>query len=157
MGVEYRLFAYYQKFSGYRAQASPAEISKDSVPQSPVMNYVQNGSWTPDHFSSKGAQVVINFWEENLLDEESRALFREVGNYGWEDSMEFGQGIAIWWTLTILQKFAEKMGYNFNKYLPLLYSFALAISISKMHTFQTTPWALSNKHSRLSSSCTTTE
>lgn len=122
-GVEYRLFAYYQKFSGYRAQTSPEELSKDSVPQSPVMNYVQNGSWTPDHFSSKGAQVVIDFWEENLLDDESRALFREVGNYGWEDSMEFGQGIAIWWTPTILQRFAEEKGYDFNKYLPLLYSF----------------------------------
>lgn len=122
-GLEYRLFAFYQKFSGYRAQASPAELSKESVPQSPVTSYVQNGSWTPDHFSSRGAQVVIDFWEENLLDDESRALFREVGNYGWEDSMEFGQGIAVWWTPTMLQKFAEKKGYEFNVYLPLLYSF----------------------------------
>lgn len=122
-GTEYRLFAFYERFSQYRAQASPADLNQDQVPQSPVKSYVENGSWIPDHFSSAGAQVVIDFWEHNLLDDESRALFREVGNYGREDSMEIGQGVAVWWTPKMLRTFAKTMGYSFNKYLPLLYSF----------------------------------
>lgn len=121
-GLEYRLFSFYQKFSGYRAQASPTDLNQDQVPQSSVTAFVQNGSWVPDHFSPSGAQVVIDFWEQNLLDDESRALFREVGNYGWEDSMEFGTGVAVWWTPEILQRFNETMGYDFTRYLPLLFS-----------------------------------
>lgn len=121
IGLEYRLFSFYQKYPGYREQASPSDLNQDQVPQSPVTSYVENGSWVPDHFSSRGAQVVIDFWEQ-ILDDQSRALFREVGNYGWEDSMEFGTGVAVWWTPKMLQRFKATKGYDFNKYLPLLFS-----------------------------------
>lgn len=119
-GVEYRLFAYYQVFSQYREQASPEQIVE--IPQSPVTNYTQNGSWVPDHFSAAGAQVMIDFWDQHLLDDDIRQLLHEVGNYAWEDSQEFGGGVAVWWTPKMLDVFAADMGYNFAKYLPLLFA-----------------------------------
>ena len=46
--------------SEFRECASPDEVNA-TVPQSPVTNYVQNGSWAVDHFSANGAQLVIDF------------------------------------------------------------------------------------------------
>lgn len=86
-GIEYRLFAYYETTSTYLEQASPLELNT-SVAQSPVNSYVQNGSRVVDHFSAKGAQLIVDFWEQHLLEGDSRELIKEVGNFAWEDSME---------------------------------------------------------------------
>lgn len=64
-GIEYRLFAFYERPSGYREQVSPENIAQ--IPQSPVTTFVQNVSWVNDHFSLAGAQLVINFWEDPFL------------------------------------------------------------------------------------------
>lgn len=120
--VEYRLFAFYQKISGYREQVSPDNIAR--IPQSPVTSYVQNGSWVNDHFSVAGARLIIDFWETHLLDDDLRQLLQNVGRNAWEDSMEFGTGVAVWWTPNVLQKFRSINGYDFTKYLPLLFSHA---------------------------------
>ena len=122
-GLYYEVFAFYQNFSGYREQASPLALRPGSIQQSPVESFVQNGSWVVDHFSSKGAQIIIDFWEKYLLDEETRQLFQEVGNYGWEDSQEFGAGALVWWTPGLLEVFKESRGYDLNKYLPLIYTY----------------------------------
>ncbi|KAI7084709.1 hypothetical protein KC356_g6490 [Hortaea werneckii] len=119
-GLEFRLFAFYQKRSGYREQVSPEKIVQ--IPQSPVDSYVQNGSWVNDHFSEAGANLLIGFWEDSFLDLDLRGLVREVGQYAWEDSMEFGTGVAVWWTPKMLEQFRSIIGYDFTKYLPLLYS-----------------------------------
>lgn len=119
-GIEYRLFAFYQKVSGYHEQVSPEKISQ--IPQSVPTSYVQNGSWVNDHFSVAGAQLIIDFWENQLLDDDLRQLVRDVGEYAWEDSMEFGTGVAVWWTPKVLQEFRSITGYDFTKYLPLLFS-----------------------------------
>ncbi|GAB7361969.1 hypothetical protein MBLNU230_g2006t1 [Neophaeotheca triangularis] len=121
-GLEYRLFAYYQVHSEYRQQASPEEVQA-GVPQSPVLNYTQNGSWVADHLSARGANLITEYWENNLLSEETRSLFREVGNYGWEDSAEFGAGTLCWWTSRLLEEFMTNRGYEFNKYIPFIYSY----------------------------------
>jgi hypothetical protein len=55
-----------------------------------VETFIQNGSWVNDYFSSNGAQLIIDFWENYLLGNGSRELIQEVGNYIWEDSAEFG-------------------------------------------------------------------
>lgn len=115
------MFAYYGVRSGYLEQASPLDLHT-IVKQSPVTSFVQNGSVVVDHFSSKGAQVVIDFWEEYLLQGDSRELIKEVGNYAWEDSMEIGAGALAWWTPQLLKNFRENRGYDLNKYLPLIFS-----------------------------------
>ena len=83
-GLHYQVFAYYQNHSTYREQASPLFVNT-TVEQSPIQTFVQNGSWIVDHYSAKGAQVIIDFCENYLLDDATRALIEEVGNYGWED------------------------------------------------------------------------
>ena len=121
-GWHYQVFAYYQNQSIYREQASPLFVNTTGA-QSPVNSFVQNGSWIVDHFSPKGAQVIVDFWENHLLDDATRQLIHEVGNYAWEDSMEFGAGTLVWWTPKLLSAFKSSRGYALNKYLPLIYSY----------------------------------
>ncbi|GIZ47244.1 hypothetical protein CKM354_001034100 [Cercospora kikuchii] len=103
-GIECRLFASYKKFSRYREQLPP------------------NGSRVNDHFSVAGARLLIDVWENVMLDDELRQLLHDVGNLAWEDSMEFGAGVAAWWTLYMLKAFQPLVGYDLAKYLPLLFS-----------------------------------
>lgn len=120
-GSHYRVFAYYQVHSQYREQASPQGVL--GAPQSLVTNFVQNGSWIADHFSSEGAKLITSFWEDHLLDDETRQLLYDVGNYAWEDSMEFGAGALVWYTPRLLEAFHQSRGYSLNKYLPLVFSY----------------------------------
>jgi hypothetical protein len=120
-GTEYQLFAYYQNHTTGLEQQSPLYLNT-TVTQSPVTSFLQNGSRFNDHFSTTGAQLVIDFWEKYLLDyNNTRELIREVGNYGWEDSMEFGNSILVWWTPGLIDAFEKARGYSIRKYLPLIY------------------------------------
>ncbi|CAK4033904.1 Hypothetical predicted protein [Lecanosticta acicola] len=121
-GLEYQIFAFYQNHSSYLEQASPLNLST-TVPQSPVESFVQNGSRVVDHFSAAGAKVVTDFWDKYLLDDETRQLFKDVGNYAWEDSMEIGAGTLLWWTPQLLKTFESNRGYSLRKYLPVVYSY----------------------------------
>lgn len=58
-----------------------------------------------------------------MLDDDTRQLFKDVGNYAWEDSMEIGAGTLLWWTPNLLETFKASTGYDLNKYLPLVYSY----------------------------------
>lgn len=62
-GSDYILFAFYLKHSEYREVTAPSDAPA-AVPQSPIENYRQNGSWVVDHFSTAGAQLIIDFWNE---------------------------------------------------------------------------------------------
>jgi hypothetical protein len=120
-GTEYQLFAYYQNHTTGLEQQSPLYLNT-TVPQSPVTSFLQNRSKFNDHFSTTGAQLVIDFWEKYLLNyNNTRDLIREVGNYGWEDSMEFGNSILVWWTPGLIDAFEKARGYSIRKYLPLIY------------------------------------
>ncbi|KAF2773389.1 hypothetical protein EJ03DRAFT_347900 [Teratosphaeria nubilosa] len=119
-GLEYQVFAYYQNQSNYMEQAGPWYVNT-TVTQSPVESYRENGSWVVDHYSSAGAQLVIDFWEKFLLSDGSRELIQEVGNYAWEDSQEFGAGTLVCWTPNLLDAFSASRGYGLTKYLPLIY------------------------------------
>lgn len=120
-GTEYRLFAYYQVRTGYHETPSPDDLGLSSVPQSPVQSYVQNGSWLVDHFSFKGAQVITDFWEQYLFPNGTQELLQAVGNYGWEDSQEYGQAVTVWWTPQLLQNFSTSRAYDLKKFLPLIF------------------------------------
>jgi len=120
-GTEYQLFAYYQNHTVGLAQQSPLYLNT-TIPQSPVTSFLQNGSRFNSHFDVEGAKLVIDFWEKYLLDyNNTRDLIREVGNYGWEDSYEFGNSILVWWTPALVDAFQKARGYSIKKYLPLIY------------------------------------
>ena len=121
-GAEFQLFAFYQNHSVGFEQQSPL-FSDAAVPQSPITSFTQNGSRFNDHFSATGAQLIIDFWEKYLLDyENTRELIREIGNYGWEDSYEFGNSVLVWWTPALAEAFQSARGYSIRKYLPLIYA-----------------------------------
>ncbi|KAL2811612.1 hypothetical protein BJX63DRAFT_444029 [Aspergillus granulosus] len=71
-GIGHRVFAYYQKQTLHKnlkfANNATATIW-------------DNGSYAVDHFSARGAQTVIQFWEEYVLIDGIKELLMEVGNY----------------------------------------------------------------------------
>ncbi|KAH8646859.1 hypothetical protein BX600DRAFT_484724 [Xylariales sp. PMI_506] len=119
------LFAYYLIQSHYREVQSPDEV-QIAVTQSPITNYKQNGSFAVDHFSAAGAQVMIDFWNQELLDKNTKNLIAQAGNYLWEDSMEIAA--TIWWTPRLPSVFNSNRGYSVAKYIPLLISATSSVS-----------------------------
>jgi hypothetical protein len=118
-GTENRLFAYYLKHAHYpEVQAQDSVMA--AVPQSPIKTYEQNGSWVVDHFSALGAQTLIDYWENHLLDSSTINLIKKVGNYIWEDSQEFFFFENTFWTPKLPDTFSANRGYSVNKYIPLL-------------------------------------
>ena len=114
-GYSYTLFSAYLIHSQWQAQDSPPLIDG---PQSTPQNWIQNGSWAVDHFSSLGAEWVIQFWNEHLLDNSTKGLLRQVGQYWWEDSLEIVQNVK--WTRDLLETFQEQHGYDLRTYLPVI-------------------------------------
>ena len=114
------IFAYYRVHSNYHHTPSPSTVR--GVPQSPVTTFIENGSWVVDHFSPRGAQVTIDFWETHLLNGSvTRDLLKSAGNYMFEDSLEFQQAVYFIWTPELLDRFLSRRGYSMAKYLPILY------------------------------------
>ncbi|KAI3390458.1 hypothetical protein diail_9575 [Diaporthe ilicicola] len=105
----YELFFFYQKLSANKNVDFASNVSQ---------TIWDNGSYVVDHFSSKGAQAVRKFWEEYILVDNVRDLVREVGNYGWEDSLEIQFNIS--WTNTLPARFQGMFGYDLRPYLPLI-------------------------------------
>lgn len=111
----YVLFGFYEN--------QPDTYNTPPFNKTAVTSFVQNGSWVVDHFSSRGAQTVIDFWSQYLLDDNNTALLAEVGNYLWEDSQEWSYengGVTVLWTPSLLEAFSESRGYDLQKYLPLV-------------------------------------
>lgn len=116
-GSQQVILAYYLVHSRYRGVSSPAEVPA-VVPQSPVTDYSQNGSWVVDHFSPAGAQMFVDFWKQSILDEETNELLGQLGNYLWEDSQEFQ--VSTFWTPRLQEVFQKNRGYSINRYIPII-------------------------------------
>lgn len=110
------VFAIYLIHSHWRAQAGPKDIGG---PQTPAHTIAQNGSWAVDHFSQLGAETTTKFWEQHILQNGTRELLMQVGNYAWEDSMEIQSN--VYWTKDMRKYFHEGHGYSIGKYLPILF------------------------------------
>ncbi|RDH38284.1 hypothetical protein BDQ94DRAFT_156923 [Aspergillus welwitschiae] len=68
----YRIFAYYQR----------QPLNKNLRFTNNNMETIwDNGSYVVDHYSARGAQTVIQFWEKNILIDGIKELLMEVGNY----------------------------------------------------------------------------
>ncbi|CAN8096245.1 unnamed protein product [Discula destructiva] len=115
----YVLFVFYLQHSRYREVVASSDTIT-AVPQSPIETWNQNGSWVVDHFSSAGAQIVINFWEDYLLTGNSSDAILQAGNYMWEDSQEYYSRSNVLWTPALPQTFESNRGYSFNNYIPLI-------------------------------------
>ncbi|RAL14516.1 uncharacterized protein BO97DRAFT_422416 [Aspergillus homomorphus CBS 101889] len=110
-GESYRLFAFYQ----YLTHAQNVVVDSNFT----GTIFDDNGYYTVDHFSARGAQVVTKIWDDYLLsDAEIKELLPEVGNYGWEDSIEARSNIS--WTTALPRIFKDKYGYNLERHLPLI-------------------------------------
>jgi hypothetical protein len=72
-GTHYRLFAFYERLSGHKNVAFPSNVH-DSI--------FDSGSYAVDHFDTKGASVVTQFWDKRILTDEVLDLVKRVGNYG---------------------------------------------------------------------------
>lgn len=108
-GTKYHLFAYYQ----YQDLAKNLDIQMNTTG-----TMFDNGSYTVDHYSGRGAQTTIDFWESHILnDTEIRSLLGDVGKYAWEDSLEIKSNIS--WSPSLPQRFQKLNGYSLRKYLPL--------------------------------------
>ncbi|KAJ5954301.1 hypothetical protein N7501_008580 [Penicillium viridicatum] len=103
------VFSFYQKRTLHKA----LEVESNRTD-----TILANGSFVVDHFSNEGARTVIDYWENHILTEDIRQLLWDVGNYGWEDSMEFTSNIS--WTPKLPDAFYDKFGYSLGKYLPLV-------------------------------------
>ena len=107
----WRIMSFWEKYTNQKECAggvSPA-------------NFVQNGSWIVDHFSSSGAKVVTDFWDQDILnDTDISQLMRSVGEYAWEDSIEMVA--SLYWTPDFLQRFEQNRGYSALPYLPLFFN-----------------------------------
>ncbi len=115
-GTERIIFAVYLYKLNARNQV-PSTVLRG--PQTPPQSWLYNGSWIVDHFSSKGAKVMTDFWEENLLDDDIKNKIRAVGNYAWEDSVEINPN--IYWTPDLPAAFLSRRDYSINKWLPILF------------------------------------
>ena len=104
------LFAFYLTKTGQRAVNSPLDLAG---PQTAPTDFIHNGSWVVDHFSAKGAQTTIGFWNTHILNDATlKSLLQSVGNYFWEDSSEIAP--TIYWTKDLLKAFNNKRGYSLN-------------------------------------------
>jgi hypothetical protein len=115
-GLDNVVFAVYLVRSGVQNQLPPQDLLG---PQTTPHNFLQNGSWTVDHFSAAGANVIASFWENYVLVNGTKELLMQVAEYGWEDSIEIDPN--IYWTPGLPQAFKERRGYSINKWYPVLF------------------------------------
>ncbi|KAL0931744.1 uncharacterized protein CTRU02_212697 [Colletotrichum truncatum] len=106
---------YYRIFAFYETKPLHKNLEYSSGLNSSIWD---NGSYVVDHFSARGAQVTIDFWEKNILVDDLKGLVKEAGNLVWEDSNEVPSHIN--WTPSIPDQFYARYQYSLTKYLPLL-------------------------------------
>lgn len=74
-----------------------------------------------DHMNRCGAEAVIRFWEEHILDDELRELLKKNNGVIFEDSIELDlSDYAIHWGTEHLERFRQHREYDLTPYLPLL-------------------------------------
>ncbi|KAJ5630857.1 uncharacterized protein N7484_010957 [Penicillium longicatenatum] len=106
----HHLFAYFQ----YQDLVKNLDIENHTTG-----TIFDNGSYTVDHYSARGAETTKKFWENHILNDTTiKTLLGEVGTYGWEDSIEINSNIS--WTPELPTKFEKLHGYTIHKFLPLL-------------------------------------
>ncbi|MFB9311152.1 hypothetical protein BJY17_003032 [Agromyces hippuratus] len=76
-------------------------------------------SYVVDHFSSAGAQAVIDFWESEIISARMSKLLSEAGGAFFEDSLEIETEATIW-TRRLPEEFRARQGYELTPFLPVV-------------------------------------
>jgi hypothetical protein len=72
-----------------------------------------------DHLGVAGAKALTDFYDEAILDPETKDLIRQVGDSAlFEDSMEPSNPLK--WTWGLLEQFEQLRGYSLTRLLPAL-------------------------------------
>jgi len=66
-------------FAFFEAQTERKNVIFDRESMKTVFD---NGSFAVDHFSARGAETVIRFWQDRILDDDIRRLLRKSGGNG---------------------------------------------------------------------------
>lgn len=98
------LIAYWQRGSGQQPEGGA---------------HTDPTSYVVDHFSSVGAQALIDYWEEKVLTARIKELLPISGGAFFEDSLEIETDATIW-TRNIRDEFEERHGYKLEPWLPIL-------------------------------------
>ncbi|KAF5864585.1 hypothetical protein ETB97_007143 [Aspergillus alliaceus] len=101
----YWLFAFYQRVT--HAQSLIFTSNQTNT-------VVENGAYMVDHFSARGAETVIDFWEKYVLNENVKSLLAEVRKL----CIEIESNIS--WSKSLPGLFEQKHGYSLIQYLPLI-------------------------------------
>ncbi|KAE8339446.1 hypothetical protein BDV24DRAFT_152798 [Aspergillus arachidicola] len=115
-GGGHRIFAYYQK----RTLNRNLHFTNNAT-----ATIWDNGSFAVDHYSSRGAQTVIDFWESHILIDGIKELLMEVGHYdagaGYindyrsvlaDGYREYLQTITDWARNELHLEFSAQVSYN---------------------------------------------
>lgn len=71
-----------------------------------------------DYFSEAGTRAFTDFYDNEVFDDELRAMMRENGGDLFSDSY----GANCTWTDGFLELFKDSMGYDIGEYLPILFT-----------------------------------
>lgn len=74
--------------------------------------------WVVDHLSKDGAQVITNYLDNTVFNDEIKQLLKEVGGYFFEDSLEL-KGLTPW-SAHMLDEFQANSGYDVDDLLPFV-------------------------------------
>ena len=107
-GGQKLVVATYQRGTGQRNNMLYNNNEKEDV--------MSPDAYVVDHLDEQGAQLVIDFWEDTLLDDEIIQLLADVGGAIFEDSLELRT--VGYWTPDMLSEFESRMGYDLTPYLP---------------------------------------
>jgi len=100
---QWQIFSFWQRGTEQQNKEGAATLQ---------LNYVV------DHLGKKGAEAIVDFWQSQLLDNETRQLLQVNGGALFEDSLELEFGGLVW-TPTLLDDFKRLRGYDLTPYLPL--------------------------------------
>lgn len=119
---EWQLFSFWMEGTGQQNKEGASTFKH---------NYVV------DHLNEHGAQAMIDFWNEQLLDSETKQLLRDNGGAIFEDSLELEYDGGIMWTSDMLMEFKQHRGYEITPYLPLITSAAFnGIGDNSVNTYE---------------------
>jgi hypothetical protein len=134
----YHLISYWERGSGQTPESGPHTA--------PV-------AYVVDHFSKKGTQAIIDFWEANILTDKIRKLLKRSGGALFEDSIEL-ETKGLNWTTALPAEFEKRRGYSVLPFLPAVvlkssnqvFAFDPAISRRVQHDYWQTVSELFNEH-----------
>ncbi|WP_286165441.1 glycosyl hydrolase [Clostridium facile] len=97
-------------------------------------------AYTINYFSKEGANALIEYWNEHVLDESLKQLIKENGDVSlYMDSLELSpHGVNTTgnlWCSNYLEEFQNRRGYDLTPYLPLIITPGFAVHTEKNYIY----------------------